>query len=121
MGTLASDVVPASSLAASKSESNSSPGSSRTMRAYMAMKRRYESKAKRSSPVCFASPSTDSSLRPRLRTVSIMPGMENLAPERTETSSGSAASPMALPMAVSSRERADATSASSSLGHRRAM
>ncbi len=91
------------------------------MRAYMAMKRRYESKAKRSSPVCLARPSTDSSLRPRLRTVSIMPGMENLAPERTETSSGSLASPIVLPMAFSSRERAPATSASSALGQPPAM
>ena len=33
-------------------------------------------------------PSTVSSLRPRLRTVSIMPGIEARAPERTETSSG---------------------------------
>ncbi len=91
------------------------------MRPYMAMKRRYESKAKRSSPVCFASPSTDSSFSPRLRTVSIIPGMENLAPERTETSSGSAASPIALPMAFSSRARAPATSASRPLGQPPAM
>ncbi len=39
-GTSASDVVPASSLAASKRSSNSCPGMSRTMRPYMAMKRR---------------------------------------------------------------------------------
>ena len=38
-------------------------------------------------------PSTVSSLRPRLRMVSIMPGIEARAPERTETSSGLAASP----------------------------
>ena len=50
-----------------------------------------------------------------------MPGMENLAPERTETSNGSAASPITLPMAVSSRVRAAATSASSALGHPSAM
>ena len=35
-----------------------------------------------------ASASTVSSLRPRLSTVSIMPGIEARAPERTETSSG---------------------------------
>ena len=35
-----------------------------------------------------ASPSTVSSLRPRLRTVSIMPGIENFAPDLTETRSG---------------------------------
>ena len=44
--------------------------------------------------------------------MSIMPGMENLAPERTETSSGSSASPITLPMAFSRRVRAPATSAS---------
>ena len=43
--------------------------------------------------VRLARPSTVSSLRPRLRTVSIMPGIETRAPERTETSSGLAASP----------------------------
>ena len=35
-----------------------------------------------------ASPSTASSFRPRLRIVSIIPGIEIAAPERTETSSG---------------------------------
>jgi hypothetical protein len=34
-------------------------------------------------------PSTDLSVRPRFSTVSIMPGIETAAPERTETSSGS--------------------------------
>jgi hypothetical protein len=52
-----------------------------------------ESQAKRSSPDFFASASTVLSLRPRLSTVSIMPGIEARAPERTETSSGLAASP----------------------------
>src|SRR5689334_24686155 len=37
-------------------------------------------------PVVSASPCTERSLRPRLRTVSIMPGIENLAPDRTDTS-----------------------------------
>ena len=43
-------------------------------------------------------PRTVSSLRPRLRTVSIIPGIDTRAPERTETSSGSAASPKLLPV-----------------------
>jgi hypothetical protein len=50
------------------------------------------------SPDAAARPSTVSSLRPRLRTVSIIPGMETRAPERTETSSGSAGSPKRLPV-----------------------
>ncbi len=41
--------------------------------------------------------STVTSLRPRLRTVSIMPGIEARAPERTDTSSGFSGSPKVLP------------------------
>ena len=40
------------------------------------------------------------------KTVSIMPGMENLAPERQETSRGSAGSPKRLPVAFSTLARA---------------
>ena len=46
--------------------------------------------------------SATSAVRPRLRTVSIMPGIENAAPERTETSSGRSGSPKRWPVAVSS-------------------
>ena len=42
------------------------------------------------------------SLSPRLSTVSIMPGIENLAPERTETSRGFLASPNRRPIFFSS-------------------
>ena len=49
-----------------------------------------------------ASPTTDSSLMPRLRIVSIMPGIEIAAPERTDTSSGSSGSPKRLPVFSSS-------------------
>ena len=45
--------------------------------------------ANRSSPPASASPCTDSSFRPRFRIVSIMPGIETTAPDRTDTSSGS--------------------------------
>ena len=48
--------------------------------------------------------------------MSIIPGIENFAPERTDTSSGSAASPICLPIAFSNRVRADATSASRLFG-----
>jgi hypothetical protein len=44
---------------------------------------------------------TLASLRPRLSTVSIIPGIENLAPERTLTSNGSVASPRFRPIAFS--------------------
>jgi hypothetical protein len=46
-------------------------------------------------------PSAVSSFRPMLSTVSIMPGMENLAPERQETKSGFLGSPKFLPTAFS--------------------
>ncbi len=48
-------------------------------------------------PVAEASPSTATSFRPRLRIVSIIPGIEIAAPERTETSSGSSGSPKRFP------------------------
>ncbi len=45
--------------------------------------------AKRSSPATSARAETVLSFSPRLRIVSIMPGIDTGAPERTETSSGS--------------------------------
>ena len=69
------------------------------------MKRRYESLAKRPLFVLLFRPSTERSLRPRFKMVSIIPGIENFAPLRTETRSGSAASPSFLPMSDSSLPR----------------
>lgn len=51
-----------------------------------------------------------------LRTVSIMPGMENFAPERTDTSSGSSAWPSFLPIFCSRASRCWETSARSAAG-----
>ena len=51
-----------------------------------------------------------------LRTVSIMPGMENLAPDRTDTSSGSSGSPSRRPIAFSIASRCADTSPASSAG-----
>ncbi len=42
-----------------------------------------------------------SSLRPRLSTVSIMPGIEMAAPERTERRRGETGSPKFIPMSCS--------------------
>ena len=42
--------------------------------------------------------------------MSIIPGIENAAPERTDTSSGSVASPSFLPIFASSARSASATS-----------
>src|SRR3990170_5557151 len=44
---------------------------------------------------------TVTSFNPRFRTVSIIPGIENFAPERTETRSGRAGSPSFLPVLAS--------------------
>ena len=115
-GTPASLVVPTSALALSNASSSAAPSTPSTMRPYIEMKRRYESSAKRRSSVWRASPSTDASLRPRLRTVSIIPGIENFAPERTETSRGSRASPRRVPIARSRRRRARPTSSTSPSG-----
>ncbi len=49
--------------------------------------------------------------------MSIMPGMENFAPERTDTSNGSSGSPSRRPMRSSSLVRCPAISPSSSSGH----
>ena len=48
------------------------------------------------------------SLRPRLSTVSIIPGIETRAPERTETRSGLAASPKPFPASLSTFASAEA-------------
>ena len=49
---------------------------------------------------------------PMLSTVSIMPGIDERAPERTDTSSGSAGSPNRLPMICSTLAIAAFASAS---------
>ena len=77
--------------AASSASSKRSPSTPRTVLPNIWMRRRYESQAKRSSPACLARPFTDLSESPMFRTVSIIPGIENFAPERTETSRGSSA------------------------------
>jgi hypothetical protein len=67
-------------------------------------------------PVDAARPSTAASLTPRLRIVSIIPGIETAAPERTETSSGFPASPKPFPVCVSSAAMCSSTSSSSPSG-----
>ncbi len=58
-------------------------------------------------------PATVSSLRPRFSTVSIMPGIDARAPERTETSSGFVGSPNFRPTRLSTRARCVARPAAS--------
>ena len=57
----------------------------------------------------FARPSTTRSFRPRLRMVSIMPGIDMGDPERTETSRGLVASPNFFPVRASSEAIASRT------------
>ena len=109
----------AASRSSSSACSNFSPSMSSTILPNICTNRRYESYAKRSLPVCCASPPTDTSFSPRLRTVSIIPGIENAAPERTDTSSGSVG--IAEPLAHLRFERGAAPPATSSMrpvGHR---
>jgi hypothetical protein len=103
--------VPLAFLADSMASSKCSPSMSRTVLPNIWISRRYESQAKRSLPACLARPCTDSSFSPMLRTVSIIPGIENFAPERTDTSSGSSGAPSARPIAFSSATRCSVTSA----------
>src|SRR5260370_29512865 len=60
---------------------------------YICTKRRYASYAKRSFFVAVARPATERSFSPRLRIVSIIPGMERAEPERTLTRRGFLGSP----------------------------
>ena len=102
--------APASALASSNACSKASPGTPHTVLPYIWINRRYESHAKRSLPLCAASPTTLESVNPTFSTVSIIPGMENFAPERTDTSSGSDGSPSRRPIRSSSAARCAATS-----------
>ena len=63
----------------------------------MSINLRYESQANFSFPEDFAMASATSGVIPTFKTVSIMPGIECLAPDRTETSRGLLASPKFFP------------------------
>ena len=78
--------------------SNSSWSTSKTTLPSICIKRRYESHANLSLPVFSVSPTTDSSLSPRFRIVSIIPGIDATAPDLTETNKGFFASPNFLPI-----------------------
>ena len=78
-------------------------------------RRRCESTANRSS-VAAASPAAVSSLSPRFRTVSIIPGMDTAAPDLTLTRRGSPGSPSRRPARSSRAVMAVLSSASSPSG-----
>jgi hypothetical protein len=90
--------------------SNSWRGTRSTTSPYISRNRRRQSSAKR-SPDIAERPGTVRVVRPRFRIVSIIPGIELRAPERTETRSGLRGSPKRLSASCSSLWRADSTSA----------
>jgi hypothetical protein len=61
------------------------------------MNRLYESHANPGLAVCWAKPAATSGVIPTLRIVSIIPGIENFAPERTEIIRGFLESPKVRP------------------------
>ena len=89
--------------------SNSSFPRFKTTSPYIWRKRRRQSRANR-SPAAAARPLIVEEFKPRFRIVSIIPGIEDRAPERTETRSGLDGSPKRRPAASSTRARASATS-----------
>ena len=89
---------PASLISGAAAFAKASEGMSQTVLPNISMKRRYESQANRESPVIDSSVAATSCDMPTLRTVSIIPGIENFAPDRTETKSGFFGSPNDLPI-----------------------
>ena len=77
-------------------------GTSITTSEYIWINLLYESYANLGLPVFFANPSTAISLRPRFRIVSIIPGIDALAPDLTDTNRGSSLSPNFLLLTSSS-------------------
>ncbi len=104
-----SETMPRAALTSFMPFSKSCRGTRSTTSPYISTKRRRQSKAKR-SPERRARPATVREVRPRLRIVSIIPGMEERAPERTETRSGFSGSPNRLSVSCSSLSSADSTS-----------
>jgi hypothetical protein len=70
----------------------------------------------RSSALALANPATDMSFSPTLSTVSIMPGIDTGAPDRTETSRGSTGAPSTLPLACCNPSRCSSISVQSPSG-----
>ena len=64
-------------------------------------KRRYESSAKKSSPVMSCSAGNVSGVTPTFSIVSIIPGMDTLAPDLTARSNGFSGQPNCLPVSLS--------------------
>lgn len=88
----------------------------RTISLYMAWKRATSSAMNRVSPLALASATAASRPSPRSRIVSIIPGMEIGAPERTETNRGIGPLPKVLPDRSSSTASWASTSSASPSG-----
>ena len=95
---------------------SSGTGSTPTIAANIVSRRARHAAANAGSPVTLARPSVVAGVRPRLRIVSIIPGIDTGAPERTETSSGSAGSPNRRPVVASTSAIRSRSSASRPAG-----
>ena len=84
---------------------------------YIIMRRRYASYTNLGFPVFLIRPGIVSAHKPMLRTVSIMPGIELLAPERHEMRRGASLSPNFIFITASALRRASSTSFFSSAGN----
>ena len=92
---------PAALISGSATFAKLSDGISQTVFPNISINLRYESQANRLSPVIFSRVAATSGDIPTLRTVSIIPGIENFAPDRTETKSGLVGSPKDFPILFS--------------------
>mmetsp|Transcript_31795 Transcript_31795/g.75506 ORF Transcript_31795/g.75506 Transcript_31795/m.75506 type:complete len:204 (+) Transcript_31795:2096-2707(+) len=110
-----SSATPLAVFMSSISFSKSSCGTPITTSPNISRKRRYESYAKR-APAFAASPFTTSSFSPRFSTVSIMPGIETAAPERTDRRRGLLGSPSFVPISCSTSFKPAMTSSHTPAG-----
>ena len=106
---LPSLLAPVRRFAASSTLSNPESSTPNTTLPNSWTNRLYESHANRSLPLALARPLTVRSFMPRLSIVSIMPGIDMAAPDRTDTSRGLSGESQPLPVSFSSRATARRT------------
>ena len=99
-------LAPVRRFAAFRTFSNPESSAPKTTLPNSCTNRLYESHANRSSPLALARPPTVRSLMPRFSIVSIMPGIDMAAPDRTDTSNGLSGESHPLPVSLSSLETA---------------
>mmetsp|Transcript_27252 Transcript_27252/g.44405 ORF Transcript_27252/g.44405 Transcript_27252/m.44405 type:complete len:200 (-) Transcript_27252:118-717(-) len=112
-----SSFTPREAFTLSRSASNLERSRPRQTSANIWMKRRNESYAHLGFPEAFPILSTLTALRPKFSTVSIIPGIEMTAPERTERRTGSSGAPNFFPSCFSNCETHFSTCPSRPAGH----